>query len=215
MPLNDPATNKYASKDTSEGMNLPERQEYKEGYFGPEHYPDSPMQRFAYRVFRIWDRPVTWFRGECLRFHSGAESHSCRTESVVEPLQKRPPYYHMVFRRVPTIDQCYTDDLPCQYEAHEQYKRDRLVETKMVHILRKRYEDCLFYYGHDEAQKCFPLREEYRENELNWFIKCKHSGDFLESVLILFVLFCFSPFPIRRRHVVLQVMCGCLLQAGS
>lgn len=137
------------------------------------------------------------------------KSHSCQTESVVEPLQQRPPYYHMVFRRVPTIDQCYTDDLPCQYEAHEQYKRDRLVETKMVSILRKRYEDCLFYYGHDEAQKCFPLREEYRENELNWFIKCKNLDHGSESVLT------FSLSPIRRRLVVLQIMRGRLLQASS
>ena len=95
-------------------------------------------------------------------------------ETIVEPLQSRPPYYHQVFRRVPTIDECYTDDMPCQWEAHEQFKRDRVVETKMVNILRKRYEDCLFYYGYDESQKCYPLKEEFRENELNWFIKCKY-----------------------------------------
>lgn len=173
MPLNDPATNKYATKDATEGMNLPERMEYTESYHGPDYLPDNPGHRAAKKVFRLWDGPVTWFRGICGINFRDSLKHAHFSETIVEPLQTRPPYYHQVFRRVPTIDECYTDDKACQWEAHEQFKRDRLVETKMVDILRKRYEDCLFYYGYDESQKCYPMKEEYRENELNWFIKCE------------------------------------------
>lgn len=46
-------------------------------------------------------------------------------EKVVEP--NRPTYYwyHKTHRRVPTIDECYTDDAVCFAEAQFQYKRDR------------------------------------------------------------------------------------------
>lgn len=35
------------------------------------------------------------------------------------------PWYHQQYRRVPTIDECYTDDVVCFIEANEQYKRDK------------------------------------------------------------------------------------------
>jgi NADH dehydrogenase (ubiquinone) 1 beta subcomplex subunit 10 len=44
----------------------------------------------------------------------------------VEPNQKKYPWYHQQFRRVPTIDQCYADDVVCDFEATAQFKRDRL-----------------------------------------------------------------------------------------
>lgn len=50
-------------------------------------------------------------------------------EKVVEPNQKKYPWYHQQFRRVPTIDQCYTDDVVCDFEANQQFKRDRFVFT--------------------------------------------------------------------------------------
>lgn len=46
-------------------------------------------------------------------------------EKVVEPNQQQYPWYHRRFRRVPTIDQCYTDDPVCYFEADMQYRRDR------------------------------------------------------------------------------------------
>lgn len=47
-------------------------------------------------------------------------------EKIVEPNQKKYPWYHKQYRRVPTIDQCYTDDPVCDFEANAQFKRDRL-----------------------------------------------------------------------------------------
>lgn len=46
-------------------------------------------------------------------------------EKVVEPNQKKYPWYHQQFRRVPTIDQCDSDDVVCDFEANTQFKRDR------------------------------------------------------------------------------------------
>lgn len=40
-----------------------------------------------------------------------------------EEISLVPPY----LPRVPTIDQCYEDDVVCDFEANSQFKRDRLV----------------------------------------------------------------------------------------
>lgn len=95
------------------------------------------------------------------------------TETIVEPNQKHYPYYHQRFRRVPTIDQCYTDDPCCIYEANEQFKRDRLVDDNILSILRNRFEDCVLYEMPDEAERCKAIWEEYKVAEANWFSKCK------------------------------------------
>lgn len=89
------------------------------------------------------------------------------------PNQKSYPWYHQKFRRVPTIDQCYTDDPICYYEANAQYRRDRLVDSEVLNILRKRFEDCTIYEAPDHVEKCKKLLDEYKEAETNWFIKCK------------------------------------------
>lgn len=46
-------------------------------------------------------------------------------ESVVEPNRPDYVYYHQQFRRVPTIDECYTDDPVCMFEAQQQFNRDK------------------------------------------------------------------------------------------
>lgn len=46
-------------------------------------------------------------------------------EKIVVPNQKDYAWYHQRFRRVPTIDECYTDDPVCQHEAQQQFKRDK------------------------------------------------------------------------------------------
>ncbi|KAK2727240.1 hypothetical protein QYM36_007918 [Artemia franciscana] len=47
------------------------------------------------------------------------------SESIVEPSRKKDTvWYHCTFRRVPTIDECYTDDYIYRYEAYEQFKRN-------------------------------------------------------------------------------------------
>jgi len=134
----------------------PNKDIYEENNFGrkQDQITPNPASRVFFWLGQFLDRPATWFR-----------------ETIVLPNRKNPPYYHQEFRRVPTIDECYTDDIACQFEANEQYKRDRKVETMIVEILRNRFTECVFYHGHDEAKKCQPLLDEYNEYTTNWFIK--------------------------------------------
>lgn len=94
-------------------------------------------------------------------------------EKVVEPNRKQYPWYHEKFRRVPTIDQCYTDDQVCMFEAQAQFKRDKAVDNEIVTIMRQRFEDCMLYEAPDHAKKCRPLLDAYNKAAENWFTKCK------------------------------------------
>lgn len=94
------------------------------------------------------------------------------SESIVQPNQQKYSWYHQKFRRVPTIDQCYTDDRVCKFEADQQFKRDRLVDNEVLSILRQRFEDCMLYEGPDGDRKCRPLYEVYQKGAENWFTKC-------------------------------------------
>ena len=49
------------------------------------------------------------------------------SESDVVPNRSDNVYYHQNFRRVPTIDECYTDDVVCRFEAQQQFNRDKYV----------------------------------------------------------------------------------------
>jgi len=82
---------------------------YTETEFGRLNSQRSPnlANRMMTRVVSVLDSPVTWFR-----------------EIIVLPNRTKTVYYHEKFRRAPTVDQCYTDDIACIYEAHEQFKRD-------------------------------------------------------------------------------------------
>lgn len=90
----------------------------------------------------------------------------------MEPNQAKYNWYHQQFRRVPTIDQCYTDDAVCRFEADQQFRRDRMVDNEIVNILRQRFEDCTLYEAPDHIVKCKPLLEQYEKATENWFIKC-------------------------------------------
>lgn len=46
-------------------------------------------------------------------------------EKIVEPNRQHYPWYHQKYRRVPTIDECYSDDYVCAFESDQQYYRDR------------------------------------------------------------------------------------------
>jgi len=46
-------------------------------------------------------------------------------EKLVVPNQKKYPWYHQKYRRVPTIDECYSDDVTCYFEANCQFQRDK------------------------------------------------------------------------------------------
>ncbi|XP_046402209.1 NADH dehydrogenase [ubiquinone] 1 beta subcomplex subunit 10 [Ischnura elegans] len=121
----------------------------------------SPLARFFHSVGSVIDAPVVWFR-----------------EKIVEP--NRPTYYwyHQKFRRVPTIDQCYTDDVVCQMEANLQFKRDRLVDSSVLNILRMRFEDCTLYEGPNAPAKCKEILEQYEKAAENWFIKYGDLGGY-------------------------------------
>ncbi|KAJ8969230.1 hypothetical protein NQ317_002185 [Molorchus minor] len=74
-------------------------------------------------------------------------------------------------RRVPTIDECYTDDVVCQHEANVQYRRDRKVDTKFCqfYVIVLKTVQCT--EAPDHLEKCDPLLKQYEEATTNWFIK--------------------------------------------
>jgi len=108
------------------------------------------MERFI-----LWtQKPVTWFR-----------------EKIVEPNRSYYPWYHRQFRRVPEIDQCYTDDYKCFFEADMQYKRDKMVDQEVVEVLKRRKDACYAYEGPDAREKCAPIYEDFLTAVDNYFIK--------------------------------------------
>ncbi|XP_047500430.1 NADH dehydrogenase [ubiquinone] 1 beta subcomplex subunit 10-like [Penaeus chinensis] len=115
---------------------------------------NSGFDSFIRSVNNVLEKPVTWFR-----------------ESVVVKNREDYPWYHRQFRRVPTIDECYTDDIVCYIEADEQFKRDRMVDNEVLNILRQRKEDCVMYEGADSKTKCAKMLEDYDKAAENWFIK--------------------------------------------
>jgi NADH dehydrogenase (ubiquinone) 1 beta subcomplex subunit 10 len=104
------------------------------------------------RIGRILDAPVTWFR-----------------EKIVEPNRKEYNWYHQQFRRVPTIDECYIDDRVCIYEADQQFKRDRLVDSQILNILRLRMDDCVKEELPDHMPLCGKFKEDYEKAAGDWF----------------------------------------------
>ncbi|XP_014669277.1 PREDICTED: NADH dehydrogenase [ubiquinone] 1 beta subcomplex subunit 10-like [Priapulus caudatus] len=115
---------------------------------------ETPMDRFRHTLYKIIDTPVSLFR-----------------ERVVEPNRKSYPYYHRKFKRVPNIDTCDVGDYVCFVEAHEQFRRDKLVESEILAILRQRREACIAYEGADWKKKCQQVMDDYTNAETNWFIK--------------------------------------------
>ena len=120
----------------------------------PESEHPNIIQKIVNIWFRMFDGPATFVR-----------------EKIVEPNQKCYPWYHQKFRRVPTIDQCYTDDPICFFEADMQYRRDRSVDNEILSILRQRFEDCVIYETPDHSEKCKHLLKQYEEGAENWFTK--------------------------------------------
>ncbi|XP_014270598.1 NADH dehydrogenase [ubiquinone] 1 beta subcomplex subunit 10 [Halyomorpha halys] len=119
---------------------------------------DNPVENNFVRVTQflgsLVEDPVVWFR-----------------KKIVEPNQKDYSWYHQKFRRVPTIDECYTDDPLCKFEANQQFRRDRMVDSEILNILRQRFEDCVTYEAPDHKTRCLKLKEMYDEANTNWFIK--------------------------------------------
>ncbi|XP_037051639.1 NADH dehydrogenase [ubiquinone] 1 beta subcomplex subunit 10 [Bradysia coprophila] len=127
----------------------------------PEREGRNILDSFAISVGKVIDGPVTWFR-----------------EKVVEPNQQDYPWYHQEYRRVPTIDQCYTDDPVCNFEAQQQFRRDKMVENEILSILRQRFEDCVLYEAPDHMAKCRGVLDTYEKAAENWFTKYGDLGGF-------------------------------------
>ncbi|XP_013169085.1 PREDICTED: NADH dehydrogenase [ubiquinone] 1 beta subcomplex subunit 10 [Papilio xuthus] len=125
---------------------------------------DNLFRSITRSLYATVDTPVTWFR-----------------EKIVEPNQKKYPWYHRQFRRVPTIDQCYEDDPVCDFEANAQFKRDRAVDSEILSILRMRYEDCMMYEQPDHLTVCKPFWERYKNAEEAWFIKYGDLGAYADA----------------------------------
>lgn len=49
----------------------------------------------------------------------------------------------------------------------------RLVDNEILNILRQRFEDCIVYEAPDHVENCKHVLKDYKDNELNWYIKCK------------------------------------------
>jgi len=134
--------------------------------YGPEggglRQPNG-LERFMDGVYRILDGPVTWFR-----------------ETVVTPNQTDYNWYHRNYRRVPTIDECLINDPVCIYEANSQFKRDRLVDSEIVYILRMRLDACWKQEYPDHKGPCKQLEEDLKLAEENWFSKYGDLGAFYD-----------------------------------
>ncbi|KAH8858161.1 NADH dehydrogenase [ubiquinone] 1 beta subcomplex subunit 10 [Schistosoma japonicum] len=93
---------------------------------------------------------------------------------VVDKVRTPYPYYHKRYNRVPTVDQCLTDDFACLEEADQQYRRDRLVDMNIVRILRNSKNQCIQWhkYDHEDVnQFCGPLIADYENAAVNYYIK--------------------------------------------
>ncbi|XP_072016243.1 NADH dehydrogenase [ubiquinone] 1 beta subcomplex subunit 10-like [Amphiura filiformis] len=78
---------------------------------------------------------------------------------------KRPTYYyHKVHRRVTPLEDCRSDDIVCQYEAAEQYKRDKKVEENILKILKERLSKCTVEEGPNAQQNCQDVFNAYDKN---------------------------------------------------
>uniref|UniRef100_A0A1B6DSM6 NADH dehydrogenase [ubiquinone] 1 beta subcomplex subunit 10 n=1 Tax=Clastoptera arizonana TaxID=38151 RepID=A0A1B6DSM6_9HEMI len=123
----------------------------------------SSFDIFIDTVCYAVEGPVIWFR-----------------KTIVEPNQKQYNWYHQNFKRVPTIDQCYDDDVVCKTEANLQFIRDKKVDSQILSILRERFQDCMLYEAPDDS-KCQKLWDIYEDAAGSWFEKYGDLGAFGNS----------------------------------
>lgn len=70
------------------------------------------------------------------------------------------------------------DDPLCAWEATMQWRRDRKVETKIVEILKARWEHCVLYYRSERNyDQCEVLMKDYEEAMNAHFTKSKTQPD--------------------------------------
>nr|CAG4642233.1 EOG090X0LTN [Eurycercus lamellatus] len=127
----------------------------------PPRVPRNILQKFGDAIHTTLDKPVTWFR-----------------ETVVVPNRPEHVYYHQKFRRVPTIDECYTDDAVCRFEAQAQFNRDKIVDAEIVSLVRQRLKECIIYESPDHIRKCKKLKDDFDLAAENYFIKYGDLGPY-------------------------------------
>lgn len=153
---------------TTEGLTFMQRKRLQErinwSKYWEMRYKESEgsiFARFFCNLSYAIDVPTTWFR-----------------EKIVEPLndRNRLPYYHRRFDRVPDIDLCGNQDKVCIWEANEQYRIDKQVDSQILALLRNRVGMCLQYWDADHWWKCAKTYEDHLESDLNFFIKYGELG---------------------------------------
>jgi len=143
--------------------------------FGHDHPVLGPFVKLGYTVLV---EPTVWIRKNIIEKNRG----------------EAEPFYHRRYRRVPTIDECYVDDVICRTEAQEQFMRDKKVESMMLNLLRSRLEDCLFYekgtgpaiwggtkiptidVSDDSQHKCKKILDTFEKATENYFVKYGELG---------------------------------------
>ncbi|XP_076642247.1 NADH dehydrogenase (ubiquinone) PDSW subunit [Halictus rubicundus] len=113
----------------------------------------NKFSRFIKSIIYMLDAPVIFVR-----------------EKIVEPNQKKYPWYHQQFRRVPTIDTCHERDIACYVEANYQFLRDKMVDEEILSILRDRYEHCA-WENYEDKEVCSHLKKTYDDAATAYFIK--------------------------------------------
>jgi len=124
-------------------------------------YGRSKIEDYNDIIYNFFTRPVVWFR-----------------ETIVEPNRKEYAWYHQRFPRVRDIDDCYTDEVDCIYEADQQYKRDKAVDSMILNILRYRLDDCVREEYPDHKPRCLQLKEDYENASGNWFSRYGELGGY-------------------------------------
>ncbi|TRY76961.1 hypothetical protein TCAL_07308 [Tigriopus californicus] len=122
--------------------------------------PESVLDRVAYRAFSIFLGPAKFI-----------------ADLTDKPQREQYPWYHRRFQRVPTIDECYTDDNVCRFEANQQFIRDRQVDRAILNILQNRFWNCCShnmgkeFAAADPRSPCYQLKQDHATATTNYYIK--------------------------------------------
>ncbi|KAL0279543.1 UNVERIFIED_CONTAM: hypothetical protein PYX00_001073 [Menopon gallinae] len=123
-------------------------------YHTPQAGDETAFAKVIRAITDVVEKPVIWFR-----------------ETIVVPNRKEYPWYHEQVRRVPTVDECDVNDAMCIFEADQQFMRDRMVDGNILHILKRRFENCCYLNEPDHKEACDGLYQVYLKSATNFHIK--------------------------------------------
>lgn len=134
---------------------------------GPEH-PFEPD----------WNRPKTGLLifGRFLADTVRKPAHWIRENIVLPNRGEKYYWYHKKYEKALPIDECFTDDFVCIYEADIEYKRNRQVDRAILDLLQYRYDNCNFWNKTTRDQEyvsenCDDIALSIEREELNYKIK--------------------------------------------